>query len=445
VDVLFGVRMRTTVAASAVVAIALVVGAYGLVRAQRSLGVDQVDAAITTRAGDLALLLRGGGEPATLDVARQEEALVQIVDADGRVVAASENVVGLPPVADPGAIGIDTVSDLAVDPGEEFRLLTNKVLTDDGLVTIIVAGSLDPLAENVDILVRNLAVALPLFLTVMGVVTWLIVGRALRPVDAIRTEVESIGEQRLDRRVPEPRARDEVGRLARTMNGMLARLQESWRRQEQFVADASHELRTPLTVMRAQLEVDGRHPETSDVAVTQAALLDEIDQLEQLLDDLLFLARGDAGGRDHRSVDLDDVVMREVERIRAVTDRTVDATQVSAGQVRGDRAELGRVVRNLLANAARHARSTITVGLGEQAGTVVLSVADDGPGIPPDARDEVFERFVRLDAARTRGAGAGLGLAIARDIVERHGGTVAVVDSSAGARVVVRLPAVPHH
>lgn len=439
-DALSGVRVRTTAATTLVVAVALLAGAYLLVMAQRSLGLDQVDKAITARAGDLELLLGREGEADALEVARGEEALVQIVDGDGRVVAASENAAGLSPVAEPGSAGIETVPGLPIDPDEEFRLLAEQVPTPDGPLTIVVAGSLDALNENVEILVGNLAIALPLLLALVTVATWLVVGRALQPVEAIRAEVESIGGRHLERRVPEPRSQDEVGRLARTMNAMLARLQHAWDRQEQFVADASHELRSPLTAMRSQLEVDGEHPDTADVEATREHLLAEVGRMQGLIDDLLYLARGEAGAREHRTVDLDDLVLGEARRVRSRVGPPIDTSGVSAGQVRGHPGDLRRLVSNLLDNAARHAHSSVTVSLREEDHGVVLSVADDGPGIPPEERDAVFERFVRLDDARSHGGGSGLGLAIARDVVERHGGAITFVDTDSGARVEVRLP-----
>jgi signal transduction histidine kinase len=444
-DQILGVRMRTTVAATAVVALALLVGAYLFVQSQRSLLTDEVDKVVETRAADLARALSEGREAQALDVARREEALVQVIDQDGEVVASSENVEGLPPVSDPGSIGIDTVDDLPIDPDQPFRLLTNKVLTDDGLVTIVIAGSLEPIGENVEILVRNLWRTLPLLLVLVAIVTWLIVGRALRPVDAIRSQVESITDENLDRRVPAPRAHDEVGRLARTMNDMLERLQGAFERQDRFVADASHELRSPLTAMRSQIEVDRRHPDTADPATTQAALLEQIDQLQGLIDDLLFLARGESAPREAVAVDLDDLVLTEVQRLRPASPATIDSSAVSGGQVTGQPGELRRLVRNLLDNATRHAAGAVVVSLVENDGSVVLTVVDDGPGIPAEHRSAVFERFSRLDAARSHEGGSGLGLAIARDIAVRHGGSVAVDDApDGGARFEVRLPRAPH-
>jgi signal transduction histidine kinase len=247
----------------------------------------------------------------------------------------------------------------------------------------------------------------------------------------------------LDRRVPEPPGDDEIARLAVTMNAMLERLERSVSRQQRFVADASHELRTPLTRMRAELEVDDNDPANADPAATRRSQLDEIVGLQQMLEDLLILARSDAGTPDRAAgpVDLDDIVLEEL-RSRPPTSVTIDASRVSAAQVVGDAGQLRRVVRNLVDNAARHGRSSVVIELAEVGTSAILTVTDDGPGIPPERRAEVFKRFARLDESRTGDAGgAGLGLAIVHDIVSRHGGTIDVGEGPAGgARFVVTLP-----
>jgi signal transduction histidine kinase len=290
-------------------------------------------------------------------------------------------------------------------------------------------------SESIGSLVGLLQVGVPLLLLAVGCGLWWVTGRALAPVEAIRREVESIGAEELHRRVPEPAVRDEVGRLAVTMNAMLERLDAANRRQEQFVADAAHELRSPLASLRVQLEV----AEAGD------DMLAEVARLQALSENLLLLARSSERPTDgHRAIDLDDVVFGEVLRAKQMLNGqlTIDTSHVSAGAVRGSEEALARVVRNLLDNAARHARSRVAVSLSEERGTVRLTVTDDGEGIPEESRDAVFERFVRLDAGRaTSAGGAGLGLAIVRSVVEAHGGRVMVDGmSEGGARLVVELP-----
>jgi signal transduction histidine kinase len=277
------------------------------------------------------------------------------------------------------------------------------------------------------------------------IVVWVLVGRTLRPVERIRARVAEIGMGELDQRVPVPAGGDEVARLAVTMNEMLARLESAARRQQQFVADASHELRTPLTRMRVELEVDERDPEHADPAATRHSQLEEITGMQRMIEDLLLLARGDAGQlgeQDWQTVDLDDVVLDEIAATAASQGVHFDASAVSAAQVSGSRDELRRVVRNLVENAARHARATVAVELGEHGESAVLTVGDDGPGIPPGQRALVFERFGRLDEARS-GDRTGLGLAIVHDIVLRHGGSVVIGDHAlGGAAVTITLPKV---
>jgi signal transduction histidine kinase len=269
-------------------------------------------------------------------------------------------------------------------------------------------------------------------------------------VEAIRREVAGIGTAGapgLDRRVPVPPGDDEVARLARTMNGMLDRLEDGAARQQRFVADASHELRSPLARIRSEIEVDLAHPDGADPTATARSVLDETVGLQHLVADLLALARSDAGtgasGRPPGPVDLDEVVGRLVRRVREGGRVAIDARGVGPARVTGDPDRLGRAVANVVDNAVRHADSTVTVTLAEQNGSVRLTVADDGPGIPPDQRDAVFERFARLDTARSAGdGGTGLGLAIARDTVTEHGGTIEVDPGhTPGAQLVITLPA----
>ncbi|WP_369814217.1 sensor histidine kinase [Marmoricola sp. Leaf446] len=268
--------------------------------------------------------------------------------------------------------------------------------------------------------------------------------RALRPVERIRQEVEQITGDRLDRRVPEPPSRDEVHRLAHTMNGMLARLQAAQERQRQFVGDASHELRSPLAGIRQTAEVARAHPGAMPEGELADAVLEESVRMQRLVEQLLLLTRADeaAVAAQRREVDLDDLVLTEARRVRR-TGLDVDGSGIATARVRGDETALAQVVRNLVDNAARHATSRIGLGVREDAGTAEVVVDDDGGGIAPADRDRVFERFVRLDESRARDdGGSGLGLSIVREIVRVHGGTVEIGTSPwGGARFTVRLPA----
>ena len=278
----------------------------------------------------------------------------------------------------------------------------------------------------------------------MGGTTWTVATRALAPVERIRREVEQITGDRLDRRVPEPPSRDEIHRLARTMNQMLERLQDSRDRQQQFVSDASHELRSPLASIRQTAEVARAHPGALPEGELADAVLEESARMQRLVEQLLLLTRADEGAltRAQHDVDLDDLALAVARRVRR-PGLGVDTSGIGPGRVRGDKAALTQVVQNLVDNAARHARRTISLAVSERDGGVELVVEDDGPGIPAEHRRRVFDRFVRLDEARARDAGgSGLGLAIVHEIVTAHGGTVEISSSGlGGARFVVRLPA----
>ena len=364
---------------------------------------------------DIALTIADGDFPDVLAVPRGDENLVQVVDASGNVVASSANIRGAPRLStlSPGPTGTATRDgDLSEGDGP-FRVVARRVSTSSGDYTVYVAGTLEGVDESTSSLVRLLLIGLPGLLLLVGVTTWVLTGRALRPVEAIRREVEAIGAEDLHRRVPEPSTVDEIGRLARTMNAMLGRLEDSTERQHRFVADASHELRSPLTGIRAQLEVDLAHPELADWQTTERDVLDDTVRLQRLVDDLLALAAADARVVDaaHREpVDLDEIVLTEARRLRSRTEHRVDTGAVSGAQVVGNADQLVRAVHNLLDNAVRHAQSTVTVTLNETDSAAVLTVADDGPGIPPDQRDRIFERFARVDGARSSdNGGTGLG------------------------------------
>ena len=321
--------------------------------------------------------------------------------------------------------------------------MTEDASADGQEYVVSVAVSLEEVDDSTSALVPLLLVGVPLVLLVVGGTTWMVATRALAPVERIRREVEQITGDRLDRRVPEPRSRDEIHRLALTMNQMLGRLQDSRDRQQQFVADASHELRSPLANIRQTAEVARTHPGALPEGELADAVLGESARMQRLVEQLLVLTRADEGAvvRTVQDVDLDDLALAEASRVRR-SGLDVDTTGVTSGRVRGDRTSLAQVVRNLVDNAARHADAAIAVTVRAAGDHVELSVDDDGLGIPRDQRERVFERFVRLDEARARDAGgSGLGLAIVMEIVAAHGGTVAVSSGPrGGARFVVRLP-----
>jgi signal transduction histidine kinase len=308
---------------------------------------------------------------------------------------------------------------------------------------VYVAASIEPVNDSITTLEILLAVAVPALLLLVGVTTWWLVGRALDPVEAIRRQVAEISAADLSRRVPEPETADEIRRLAETMNSMLARLDDASRRQRSFVSDAAHELRSPLASMRAELEVAAAHPDATDLPGLVNRLATTGRRIERLVEDLLVLATAEEPGTQLRTeVDLDDVVLGQLEPLRATSSLRLDVDRLGPARILGDRDQLERVVANLLDNAERFAATTIRVELRSIDGLAELVVADDGPGVAAEQRGRSFDRFARADEARDRrSGGAGLGLAIAKRIVEAHGGSIAVGDAPTGARISVRLPA----
>jgi len=310
--------------------------------------------------------------------------------------------------------------------------------------TVLAAQPVDFLHRAVDTVLVMVLFGVPVLVVLVGGATYLFAGRALRPVEAMRTRVAGMTDRDLSGRVPVPPARDEVGRLAETMNQLLGRLEGAQATQRRFVADASHELRSPLATIASGLELlDGSVAEADRSTVH--TLRGEAGRLDRLVDGLLLLARSDERGLqpNREDVDLDEIV--EAERGRP-SDVGGVAPEVRADPVRvsGDRAQLVRAVRNLVDNARRHADSRVQVTLTAVGPHALIEVADDGPGVPAADRDRIFERFVRLDESRARSdGGAGLGLAIVREIVAVHGGSVEVDDSALGGALFrMRLPLV---
>jgi signal transduction histidine kinase len=442
------VRVRTTVAAVVVAGLAMAVGGLALVAVLRGALTGELRTAARLRGQDVAELLAAdpaGRGPLAVDEA--DELLIQVLDERGRVVIASPNAQGMGPVARlrPGQsaeVRIPKAAPVEADGG--FLAVATGADTALGPRTVLVARSTEAVAETTAAVGGLLAVGLPLLLAVVAATTWVVVGRALAPVEAIRAEVDAISAAALHRRVQAPAADDEIGRLARTMNRMLGRLEQAQARQRRLVSDASHELRSPVAAIRQHAEVALAHPDRTTTAELAATVLAEDLRLQRLAEDLLLLTRADEHtlALRRRPVDLDDLVFEEARRLRASTGLRVDTSAVSAGRVDGDAAGLRRVLRNLGDNAARHAAGRLALSLAETDGRVLLGVEDDGPGIPEADRERVFERFVRLDDARARDdGGSGLGLAIVAELARAHGGTVTVAPGGlGGARVEVALP-----
>jgi signal transduction histidine kinase len=458
------VRVRSTVAATALLAVLVVAGAFlGLAVVRLALyGGDAETGELQARLVRLAVtgpaLTRGdvdGGLAAVVGADADRGSHVQVVRADGQVVVASVALRGRAPLSAlrPGEAQVarETVDLPGLSGSAPWVVTVLGADVDGQRFWVVVAQSTQDAQRVLHVAAALLAVGTPVLLGAIAVATWTFVGRSLRPVEAIRSTVQGITAGGLDGRVPVPAGDDEVSRLAVTMNSMLARLEASQRSQRRFVADASHELRSPVATLRAAAHVwRGQvDPEFAELVASESG------RLEALVGDLLLLARADEGrlvGAGAVEVDLDEVVEAEAVRVRAVSGGSpgVRVTTVPA-RVRGDAGALTRAVRNLVDNAVRHAGGVVELAVavedgdtagGPAGGTAVVTVADDGPGIPAGDRERVLERFVRLDESRQRGAGGtGLGLAIVAEVAAAHGGSVEVGERpGGGASLRLRLP-----
>ncbi|MFF4607374.1 sensor histidine kinase [Streptomyces sp. NPDC001339] len=290
-----------------------------------------------------------------------------------------------------------------------------------------------------------LTTGVPLAALLVAALAWATARRSLRPVEAIRQEVAEITDTSLDRRVPVPDARDPVRRLALTTNTTLDRLETAVERQRRFVADASHELRSPVAALRYELETALAHPDTIDPHQTLHDALTATQRIQTLTEDLLLLARPDHPAV-HSLIDLAGLATELVHEYRHRGHPVSLRSSPDQAPVRGDGTQLHRLLRNLLDNAVRHARTAVTVNVTDDGHTHTVSIHNDGTPLAPEEYEHIFERFTRLDEARDRDrGGSGLGLAIARDIAERHHGTLTAHSDhpQPGTTFTLTLPAPP--
>ncbi|HLT11528.1 MAG TPA: ATP-binding protein [Micromonosporaceae bacterium] len=407
-----------------------------------------VDAETTRTATDVAALVDAGALARPLPVAGSDR--VQVIDAAMRVRAASIDADRLVPMLGPDELARARDGQRLYIDGDRLglrgpvRVVAVPAGPPGDPQTVVVARSMADALKGVAILGIALLVMLPPLIVVLAWVAWRTIGATLRPVEALRRTAEEITGTGATARLPVPAGSDEIHRLAVTLNGMLDRLEGARARQRQFVGDAAHELRTPLANMIAQLEVAQRLGERAEWPAVAEDLLEDTRRMSRLVDDLLLLARADeAAPARFEPVDLATLL----DEVGAAYPTVTYHRPGNPVWTMGEREGLRRVVANLLENAVRHAESTVTLGAVAEGDHVVVTVVDDGPGIPAADRDRVFERFTRLDDGRARDdGGAGLGLAIVRQLVRRHGGTVELADAKPsekppGLRVRVLLPA----
>ena len=444
----WSVRTRATASTTAIVGATLIVAAVGAVGLRHRALLNDVDSRAQNRLDDVASLAKQGQLPTTLAGAPEDSTLAQVV-AGGSVIAQSPQISARSLLArfEPSgnATSTRTVHRAPVTGGGSFRIAARRVMTSRGSVVVYAAAPLESATESVRALEFGLGVAVAALNLLIATATWWTVGRALRPVENIRRKVDEISDSELHRRVPEPATGDEIQRLAETMNTMLERLEHATLRQRSFVSDAAHELRSPIASIRAETEIAAAHPEVIDADAALTRISSTVHQMETLVEDLLVLATSDEQGRSRATdVDLDEIVVQQLETARATATARIDSPAIDAARIDGHRDHLRRVVANVLDNATRHAQFVVVVELRVRDSVAELTITDDGPGIPRELREYVFDRFARIDDARSRArGGAGLGLAIARTVVENHDGTIRIDDTPSGTRVVIRLPLQP--
>ncbi|MEU7848429.1 ATP-binding protein [Micromonospora parva] len=413
-----------------------------------------VDTEAFRTADAVALLAAEDALPDPLPVAGGQ-VRVQVVDEQGRIRAASIDADRLVPMVRPERLDRTDRQRLEV-PAERVglvgpvRVVAVPAGTAADPLTVLVARSMADVRHSIHVVRVILLVAFPLLVAVLAGVAWRVVGATLRPVEQLRRGAEEITGRAGAGRLPVPASADEIHRLAVTLNGMLDRLESARVRQRAFVSDAAHELRSPLTNIRTELEVAQRLADRTDWTAVTANLLTDTDRLSRLVDDLLLLARLDetppkrGTGPVELGALLTDVAARYPSPPVRVTPPADPLWTIGTVE------ELRRVLANLVDNAVRHADGSVVLAAeatGPDVGAYQLvTVTDDGPGIPVADRERVFDRFTRLDDGRARDdGGAGLGLAIVRELVRRAGGVITLTDApdQRGLRVCLLLPALP--
>lgn len=439
------VRLRTTLFSVIVVGVAVFGASAWLISSQRNSLTSGIQTTALLRAQDLASVIEDGTIPTDIAVKNEDSSFVQVINSSGTVVASSENISGELSLASkiPVSEIVTFYTRSELPAGEsDFRVIGLRVQSTKGAFTIFSGVSLEPATDGTDSLRNSLLIVMPILLLLVGAFTWIAVGMAFRPVEDITRMVSEITAEDLHRRVPQLNSDDEISYLAKTMNNMLERLENSDQEQRAFIGDVSHELRSPLAGMQAQLEVHQLHPDADLTAQVVSEVLEEVTRMNHLINDMLLLATVEKQRvqTSYEYVSLNEVVLTEAEKIKGKTTLEINFSNVHAVQVIGSERQLARLLRNLLENAVRFAEANIRVSLIKTDVGVQLRIDDDGPGIPMAERESVFHRFTRLDESRTRSdGGVGLGLAIVRKIADIHGATVHIEDNHPGAAFIVKF------
>lgn len=385
-------------------------------------------------------------------LAMHGDVVVQVTNLDGtRVWAASSPIWGEPVLArarSAYAAGGGLVAELVRGPATRHLLAqvdqgvvqTISSTKGSGYIFGFVYGT--SISHSETVLIASVAISFPLLLLTAGGLIWLGIGLTLAPVEAIRRRVNVIAARDLSERVPVTGGDDEIARMARTVNAMLDRLEEASRFQQEFVSNASHELRSPLTTLLATVERARSDPGKANWSEVADTITREGRRLDALIDDLFWLARNDENEIESTrvDVDLDDLLLEEAQRVRAITELAVDTSMVQPTRVVGDPAMLKRMIRNVVDNAVRYAASELRLDSHYDEADAVVLVADDGDGINVAESVHLFRRFARADSARSRrSGGTGLGLAIVSDIASRHHGSARFVEVAKGSTIELRV------
>ncbi|GAA0250664.1 HAMP domain-containing sensor histidine kinase [Actinomadura nitritigenes] len=373
---------------------------------------------------------------------------LQLVDANGSVVSDSRAASGLPALSSLKPPPSDRIQNRVQCANGRCLLLTASRVSPQeaarlwaGQSHIVYAAMPRPALLGTERLEALVAAGVLAASLLTGWAAWVLVGRTLRPVEAMRAQIAEITISDLSLRVPQPSGDDEIARLARTANQTLARLEDAMERQRRFGSMVSHELRRPLTGLRTQLEEVLLYPEADARRGVRDALA-TAERLQSIIEEMLMLARVGTGPRTVEPVGL--AALAREEAARCAGGPPVEVSAPEELTVTGNRVQLAGVLANLLVNAQRHARASVHVTVRRSDGAAAVAVQDDGEGIAPGDRERVFEPFTRLsEGLRRDPAGSGLGLAISRTVAEAHNGTLRVEDSPRGARFVLRLPLAP--
>lgn len=441
------IRARVTLTALMIFALVLGTGAVATSLGVRAKLKTDITNSVAEAARKAALSTDKQHAPGGVILPANYVSRIQVVANDGRVLATSPALKGKPAISRTHPVGgdlrVDQMTCMTFSQKDKTCFLTVGLWhskSSYGDVMVYAQAAAPPLLNGYTLEI-SLAALFTVLLGLLGWGTWRIVGRTLEPVQQISAEMAEITASDLSRRMSVPDTGDEVAQLARTVNGTLGRLEWAMENQRRFASDASHELRTPLAGLRTKLELALADPDMEDATQAMQSALGDAERLQAVMDDLLLLARLDAGVQNApQPVHLSELVVAEAGRPckhEVVLD--LDPGVVVAG----NRLQLCRLLTNLLTNADRHTTSTVWVDVKREGDEAVLEVRDNGLGIPPAERERVFQRFTRLDSARSRDAGgSGLGLPIARDIASTHHGKLYAADSTngCGARLILRLP-----